>query len=133
MFDWKDSYSVNIPSIDGQHRNLFRMAGELYTAMTSGQGKAALGRILDRLVEYTRVHFEHEERLMRQSGFPGLAQHAAEHRALTRQVEQFQADFASGRTALSVQLLQFLKDWLERHIQGSDQAYAPCLAEKGVA
>jgi len=130
MFDWKDTYSVQIPLLDGQHRNLFRMAEELHAAMLARQGKATLAQILNRLVQYTLVHFEQEERLMREHGYPGLDAHVAEHRALTSQVKQFQADFASGRTALSVQVLQFLKDWLEGHIKGSDRAYAPYLAGK---
>ena len=53
MFDWKPQYSVPIPSIDGQHQNLIRIAEELYAAMSAGQGKAALSQILDRLVQYT--------------------------------------------------------------------------------
>ena len=64
MFDWKREYSVGIGSIDGQHQNLFAIARELYAAMGAGQGKTAVGRILDRLIHYTSVHFAHEERLM---------------------------------------------------------------------
>jgi len=133
MFEWKPQYSVQIGSIDGQHQNLFRIAGELYAAMSAGQGKAALARILDRLVQYTAVHFAHEERLMRLHDYPGLAAHQAEHEALTKQVLTFQADFQAGRATMTVQLLHFLRDWLEKHIAGSDQKYAPHLRNKAVA
>lgn len=133
MFGWNQKYSVGIPSIDAQHQNLFAVAHELYKAMSAGQGKFALSRILDRLVQYTVVHFAHEERLMRQNDYPNLAQHQEEHAALTRQVLQFQTDFRAGRVAMTVQLLNFLKTWLEQHIQGSDQAYAACLKAKAVA
>jgi len=40
---------------------LFGLADELYNAMTAGRGKLALAHILDRLVQYTKVHFAHEE------------------------------------------------------------------------
>jgi hemerythrin len=133
MFEWKPQYSVHIVSIDGQHQNLFRTAGELYAAMSAGQGKAALSKILDRLVQYTSVHFAHEERLMRLSDYPDLAAHRAEHEALTRQVLEFQADFQAGRAAMTVQVLHFLKDWLEKHIAGSDQKYVPYLKNRAVA
>ena len=133
MFEWKPQYSVQIASIDGQHQNLFRIGAELYAAMSAGQGKAALSRILDRLVQYTAVHFAHEERLMRLSDFPGLAAHQAQHQALTKQVMAFQSDFEAGRASMSVQLLHFLRDWLEKHIAGSDQQYAPYLRNKAVA
>src|SRR4051794_26408741 len=86
MFEWKPEYSVGINSIDGQHQNLFVLARDLHTAMSSGQGKLAVGRILDRLVHYTATHFAHEERLMEQCQYPGLANHQMEHRVLTQKV-----------------------------------------------
>jgi hemerythrin-like metal-binding protein len=69
---------------------------------------------------------------MRLHDYPGLATHKAQHDALTRQVLQFQLDFQSGRAAITVQLLQFLKSWLEQHIAGSDQQYAPYLKDRAV-
>ncbi len=130
MFEWKTEYAVGIGSIDAQHQNLFAIARELYGAMSSGQGKASLSRILDRLVQYTGVHFAHEERLMRLSDYPDFQAHKAQHDALTKQVLTFQADFDGGRVTMTVQLLQFLKNWLEKHIKVSDFAYAPCLKQK---
>ena len=133
MFEWKNEYAVNIGSIDAQHRNLFAIGRELYAAMTAGQGKAALGRILDRLVQYTAGHFAHEERLMQLHKYPDFAAHKAQHDALGKQVLAFQAEYNAGRVAMAVQVLQFLKDWLETHIKGSDLAYAPCLKAQKVA
>ena len=133
MFEWNASYSVGVGSVDAQHQNLFAMCRELHNAMIGGQGKAALARVLDRLVQYTVVHFAHEERLMRLYDYPDQAAHKAEHEALTKQVLKFQEDFAAGRAAMSVQLLQFLRGWLQRHIQGSDLKLAPYLKERAVA
>jgi len=133
MFEWNNRYSVEIPSIDAQHQNLFRIAGELYAAMSAGHGKSALARVLDRLIQYTTVHFAHEERLMRMHEYPDLAAHQAQHQALIKQVQQLQAEFDAGRSAITVQVLHFLKDWLEKHIAGSDQKYAPYLRSKAVA
>jgi hemerythrin len=133
MFEWRNEFSVQIGSVDAQHQMLFGTANELYTAMMAGQSKMAMARILDRLVQYTKVHFAHEERLMRLHDYPHLAAHKAEHDALTSQVVKFQDDFNQGKVNMSVQLLQFLRDWLERHIKGSDQRYSPFLRSKAVA
>ena len=132
MFEWSADYSVNIGSIDAQHQNLFAIGRELYAAMNAGRGKAVVARILDRLVQYTLVHFAHEERLMKLHNYKEYEAHKAEHDALTKQVLQFQADLAGGR-AMSVQLLHFMKDWLVQHINGSDKKYVPALREKAVA
>jgi hemerythrin-like metal-binding protein len=133
MFEWKQEYSVGIASIDGQHQNLFAIARELYAAMSAGQGKSAVAHILGRLVQYTSVHFAHEERLLQQHGYPNYATHKQEHDRLTKRVRDFQADFAAGRVAMTIQLFQFLKDWLEHHIQTEDKSYAPHLKAKAVA
>jgi len=133
MFEWKQEYSVGIHSIDGQHQNLFAIARELHTAMSRGQGNAALAPVLDRLVRYTVVHFGYEERLMQQHGYPDYAKHKAEHEALTKKVKDFQAEFEAGRVTMTIQLLHFLRGWLQHHIQESDRAYSPHLKAKAVA
>ena len=133
MFDWKSEYMVNIGSIDAQHQMLFAIGRELYAAMSAGQGKSVLAKILDRLVQYTAMHFAHEERLMQVYKYSNFAAHKATHDALTKQVLAFQADFNSGRTTMAVQVLQFLKDWLEKHIKGTDMAYVSCLKAQKVA
>src|ERR1044072_7251447 len=116
MFDWSGNFSVGVGSVDGQHQNLFAMCRELHEAMVAGKGKAAPSRILDRLVQYTVVHFAHEERLMRLYDYPDFAEHKAQHEALSKRVLQSQKDFESGRAAITVQLLQFLRTWLTQHI-----------------
>ena len=133
MFEWKPQYSVQIASIDSQHQNLFRVAAELYAAMCAGQGKVALSRVLERLVQYTAAHFAHEERLMRLHKYPDLERHKAEHEALTKQVLAFQSDFEKGRATMTVQVLHFLREWLQHHIAESDQKYSPYLRNKAVA
>ena len=132
MFEWNANYSVNIGSIDAQHQNLFATGRELYTAMSAGKGRSVLAKILDRLVRYTEVHFAHKERMMKRHNYRDYAAHKAEHEAPTKQVLQFQADFQGGH-AMSVQLLNFIKDWLEKHINGSDKKYVPVLKDKAVA
>ena len=133
MFEWKTEFSVGIESIDAQHQKLFAIGRELYEAMSAGRGKASLALILDRLVQYTAVHFTHEERLMRMYDYVNFPQHKAQHDALAKQVLKFQKDFDAGMVSMTVQLLQFLKDWLEGHIKVSDLEYVPLLKQKNVA
>ena len=133
MFEWKDEYSVNIASIDAQHRNLFAIAGELHVAMRAGQAKAVLAAILDRLLSYTSAHFGHEESMMQRYAYPDLAAHKAEHEALKKQVLEFQAAFQNGTAVVSIELMNFLRNWLEKHIQGSDMRYSPFLIQRKVA
>jgi len=93
MFEWKQTYSVGIASIDAQHQSLFGIAAELYTAMSTGQSKSVMARILARLTSYAQMHFAHEERLLKQFAYPATEEHCREHAQLQQQVVKFQQDY----------------------------------------
>ena len=133
MFEWKPSYSVQINSIDRQHQELFRLAGKLHAAMSSGETNAALANLFDALVQYTRTHFQQEEQMMQRANYPDLAAHKVQHEALLHRVHELQSQFAGGRVTISIDVLHFLKDWLAKHIMGTDQKYVPFMKEKSVA
>lgn len=133
MFEWNDAYSVNITTVDSQHKKLFRLAGDLHRAMLAGAVKTRLFQHLESLAQYTLVHFAYEERLMQEAGYPELAAHKAEHEELAQRVREFQKDFEEGRIATGITLLQFLKGWLQNHIKESDSKYAPYVKAKAAA
>jgi hemerythrin len=130
LFQWKDDYLVGQPDIDRQHKKLFQLADQLHGAMTAGKGKDVLMETLGDLIDYTKRHFAAEEALMQRSNYPGYAEHKAFHDKLTAQVVQFQTDFASGKSIVTIQLLQFLKDWLQHHIGETDRKIAVYLSQQ---
>ncbi len=133
LLAWNDKMSIGLATIDEQHKKLVGMLNELFDAVQAGRGKDVLGIILDRLVDYTKTHFAYEEQLFTQHDYAETEAHKNEHADLTRQVLEIQQKHSAGATAtLSMELMNFLKNWLVRHIQGSDRKYAPFLAGKGV-
>lgn len=132
LMTWDDKFSVNVKEIDNQHKRLVEMLNELHSAMSVGKGKDALGKVLQSLIDYAASHFATEEKYMTKFNFPGYAQHKTEHDKFVKQVLDFQAGFNSGKLALSTEVLQFLKDWLVKHIQGTDKKYGPFFNEKGL-
>jgi len=132
LFQWCDDYSVKVPSIDAQHQKLVEMLNELHDDMTSGKGADRLGVLLEGLVEYTVKHFAYEEQLFAQHGYPQAQAHIEEHQRLVSQVADFKQKFEAGQAHINMQLMKFLKDWLIKHILGSDKAYSGHLVERGV-
>jgi hemerythrin len=130
--DWRDEFSVGIPSIDKQHQQLVRMLNDLYNGMQNAQGHEALGKVLSGLGQYCVSHFASEERLMRSHGYPDLAAHKDIHDKMTAKVTALIQDYQAGKTLMSVSVSAFLKDWLTKHIQQTDMKYAPFLKGKGV-
>jgi len=133
LMDWSPAFSVNVKQFDDQHKKLVAMVNQLHEAMKVGKGSEVLGPILNSLISYTASHFADEERLMQQNGYPNLAKHKVEHDKLTRQVLDLQKQYQTTKSALSMAVMSFLKDWLVNHIQGEDKKYGPFLNGKGVA
>ena len=129
--EWSDALSVGIDEIDAQHRGLVALLNQLNDAIEHRHGNAAVGAILARLEEYTRVHFAVEESLMRLLGYPDLDAHKREHEQLVEQLADLRRRFDAGKTALGFELMHFLKVWLTKHIMASDQAYARHFTETG--
>jgi hemerythrin-like metal-binding protein len=132
LFPWIDTYSVKIGIIDMQHKNLVNIVNELHEAMRAGHAKEKLGQILSNLIKYTQIHFGTEEKFMVSRGYPEYVQHKAEHDRLTATVLDFQRKFQQNEVGLTVDVMEFLKDWLIKHILGCDKKYAPFLNERGV-
>ena len=62
LIQWNNDLSVNVKEIDTQHQNLIRMINELFDAMKVGKGTEVLGKIFLQLTNYTKTHFQTEEK-----------------------------------------------------------------------
>ena len=130
--EWNASFETGIASIDGQHRKLFDMVNDLHDAMQQKRSKEAIAQILGRLIEYTGSHFGHEEQAFRSTGYPEEASHKQEHARLVEQVLALQGKFNAGEAVLTQSVIEFLQDWLIKHIKGTDMRYAPHLKKNGI-
>jgi hemerythrin-like metal-binding protein len=131
FFEWNSQMSVGVKACDDDHKQLIDMLNRLYEGMKKGQGKDVLGKVLDDLVKYTKFHFAREEEFFDRTGYPA-ADHKREHRELVTQAETLQSRYKSGESALSIETLDFLRDWLTIHIQGTDKKYSSYLNEHGI-
>lgn len=123
FFRWSDSLSVGVPRMDDQHRVLLRLINRVADLGASGASGSAIRTILGQLVEYTRFHFADEEKLMETHGFPGLAGHHEIHERFVAEAVEMVRRLGDGESFDAGELLRVLRDWLVRHIQGTDKVY----------
>jgi len=133
LITWNNDLSVNINEFDEEHKKLISMINDLHSAMGSGKGKETIGSVLSRLVDYTKTHFAAEEKLMLKHRYPGYVSHKALHDDLTKQVVDLQKKLQEGKVLVTVQVMNFLRDWLSNHIQNTDKKYGPFFIGKGIA
>ena len=133
LMTWSEKLSVGVKQLDDDHKKLVGMVNQLYDAIQSGHGKDSLGKILAELITYTTVHFAREEKFFAQTNYADTAAHKKQHDDLTKQVLDVQQKYKAGVSGtLSLEVMNFLKNWLITHIQGSDQKYGPYLNSKGI-
>jgi len=96
---------------------------DMHDAIHKRRGNTVVHEILDRLIEYTRIHFVVEESLMRILDYPEYEGHKKQHEGLLRHVSELSEKAEVGNTAIGFELMHFLKIWLTKHIMESDKRY----------
>ncbi len=133
LLTWDDvRYGVGVRTVDDQHKRLVEMINQLHEAQHRGQSAGVTTQVLSDLVAYTDYHFATEEHLMRTHQCPDYLKHKALHDDLRQKALGLHADVRSGKRAVSIDLLLFLRNWLAHHIQGTDKQLGLVLNEKGV-
>lgn len=101
--------------MDAQHRKLF----VLVNALLAATDKFGLIEASENLFTHTREHFDDEERLMRQIGYPDIKNHIEQHNTLMAKLTNV-SDMVANYTLDIKNLESFLSAWLFNHIETLD-------------
>lgn len=130
---WTDELLTGISEVDSQHKWLVDATNRLHDELSKPEADgAAVGEILEGLVDYTYNHFIMEEELFERLGYPETAAHKAQHNVFTSKISGLLMRHEAGEIA-SGEALELLKNWLIHHIMQTDKAYVGFFREKGVS
>jgi len=132
LLTWNHACTVGVRAMDDQHGILMDTTNELRLAVVRGSGREQVSEVLDRLIEFTRMHFSSEEKLMDQYQFPGREEHHTEHQRILAQILQSSHRVQHGEQIQMRPLLRFLRESYTEHIESMDREYGPWLNERGV-
>lgn len=125
MFEMKDEYLTGIKSIDDEHRELFRIAQEAYEIFTNNYIPDKFDHIvalLERLREYTKIHFTHEEEYMESIQYKRMFTQKMEHNTFIEKLDEIDLDqIDRNQTDALLDIMEFLEDWLVHHIVEKDK------------
>lgn len=130
MINWNSEYSVNHPEIDKEHQSLFKLLNEFYRELQAGSSKEKMAGLIKGLLDYSKIHFSNEEEYMHSIGFPEVEAHKSEHDAFIQKATDFYNKYNSGRLLLSLEVTNFIKEWIANHIKTQDKKYAVFSEEK---
>jgi len=129
---WDRSLETGDPEIDEQHQELFRRIDQLMAATQDRRARAEVERLLTFLGDYVVNHFDAEERIMAESGYPEMSAHRAEHQHFVieygRLFQDYQADGPG--PVFVVKFGNRVTAWLCEHICRTDRRLADYLAKK---
>ncbi|HEX2393986.1 MAG TPA: bacteriohemerythrin [Bacteroidales bacterium] len=132
FFKWTDQMSVNSSEIDDQHKRLVGFLNDMYQAFLDRQHIEKVGPIIDEMAAYAKYHFGTEEKYFATFRFEGSAEHILEHLDFRHKVEEFISKFKKNNSALTYEVMNFLRNWLNNHIMVTDRKYIECFKTNGV-
>lgn len=129
LVHWSDNLAIGVTAIDEQHKLLVSYINELHRAVQQGREETVVLDILDALVDYAASHFSTEEVFFTHSAYPDTERHIAIHEQFKAHVAQFRSEVEAGSATVGMDVLEFLKNWLIEHIQGTDHNIGPYVRE----
>ena len=104
---WREAYRSGNPTIDAQHEHLFHLANELLVDVISDHPDEEISNIVTSFLSDEARHFEDEEAILTNRGFPGLNEHAKKHADLYAKALELEQTFKTGTLTIG-NLFQFL-------------------------
>jgi hemerythrin-like metal-binding protein len=124
---WSDNYIIDGSIIDKQHKKMISLINSLYQAFSEGKASEVTGPIIDELIDYSNFHFSTEEDFFHKVNYFDSEDHIAHHNDFIKKTMKFRQRFESKEEDLSFEIMNFMRDWLQNHILGSDKKYVPYL------
>lgn len=144
---WRESMAIGHPTIDSQHKYLFCLVNAVELALQVDNPAKVTGFYLDQLIEYTRSHFEDEEKIQITIQYPQHNEHKTQHREIIENLEELKARLlpksADGDAEEEARLermcsktlddvVGFLRHWILDHVLHTDIHMKPYLRRQRV-
>lgn len=144
---WRESMAIGHPTIDSQHKYLFCLVNAVELALQVDNPAKVTAFYLDQLIEYTRSHFEDEEKIQIAIQYPQHNEHKTQHREIIENLEELKARLiprsANGDVEEEARLermcsktlddvVGFLRHWILDHVLHTDIHMKPYLKRQKV-
>ncbi len=130
--DLADELTTGIKFMDSDHHELIRLTGKLIVASDSGDDQNLISYRINKLIVFTRKHFDREEEAMRRVKFPDRKAHVAEHTKLLEEVLELKQELEGVDETSPFYVHVFMNKWLHDHILNFDVKLAKALNDSAI-
>ncbi len=139
MIKWENKFSVNVSSIDEEHKRFIFILNKINAASHINDKPEKkyeiLSETLNEMTLYALSHFKTEEKYMTMFDYPDYQQHKKEHKDFLITTVGFcerVMNESYNHVVIMDDLFDYLNQWLAKHIKGSDKKYIECFSKNGI-
>ena len=126
---WKEQYRIGNKEIDEQHYQLFCKIDNLLAIARSGdfeKKKKECYDLIEFLIDYTKFHFESEEKIQKKLQYVGYTQHVWIHKEFIQTIQDYKEKLEKDFSQLVLKsFVGTLLTWLALHVCGCDRKIMP--------
>lgn len=133
-FIWKESYALDIPTVDTAHRNLLADLHVLARAIQAGT-RSLTSPLLAQIQAAATHSFTLEEQLMQERAYPFTDMHTRQHQRFFEYFSELQTEMEGNgddRDYLGFRVKTLLTDWLINHILNADRHFSHHLSGRNI-
>ena len=128
---WNENLSVGIPEIDADHERFASLVNDLNDAIAARREKPEVAHRLKLIIADAKLHFEHEEKLFDEHGYPDAKHHAELHAELTGRLLHLLDEFERSQDSYHwIESGLLIKKLLVDHLLDEDMKYQDFLGPR---
>lgn len=138
MLQWNENLATGDSRIDAEHREIFAQLNEIGEALQQRADPEVLTRLILLLLDYSYLHFHHEEHAMACAACPMKDKNCAAHRFFIERLKNWLAVINSGTVPVSMirDIHAETSRWIQAHVETIDlalRATPPVASPAGLA
>ncbi len=120
LIEWKEEFSVGVPSIDHEHQQLIELINQLNEMAQAGRGFDSAIEALGEINVQISAHFALEEKIMRDMRYDAYDDHKADHEELLDELREIMDEVDGDGGYDESRLGGELNRWFSEHFRTHD-------------
>ena len=120
LIEWKEQYSLGVPEVDHEHRELIELINALYASVMNADADVTVVDFLGELYARIGAHFALEEKVMRDNEYDEYGEHKIDHERLLDDIRDLMDDYEDGDYVDVEAFGKRLDEWFGTHFRTRD-------------